>query len=34
MDLEAGGEPERLDASIVLEDFFGVLGVPPYISMR
>jgi putative ABC transport system permease protein len=30
MDLEAGGEPERLDVAIVLEDFFGVLGVPPW----
>jgi putative ABC transport system permease protein len=30
MDLEGGGEPERLDVQIVLEDFFAVLGVPPW----
>ena len=29
MDLRGAGEPERLDVSIVLEDFFHVLGVPP-----
>lgn len=29
MDLTGAGEPERLDVSIVLEDFFAVLGVPP-----
>jgi predicted permease len=30
MDLTGAGEPERLEVSIVLEDFFGVLGVPPW----